>query len=84
MQFKHKIIPAIFPLFKIRNSIFEMINLSQNQRLRAMIFHDISPRNLSKFSNQITHLIRSWEFITTEQFVRILSGSEEIKKKVFF
>lgn len=81
MQIKHIILPAIFPLFEVKNSIFEIINLSQNQRLRVMLFHDISPENLSKFSNQITHLIRSWEFITTEQFVRILSGSEEIKKK---
>ena len=81
MQIKHIILPAIFPLFEVKNSIFEIINLSQNQRLRLMLFHDISPGNLSKFSNQITHLIRSWEFITTEQFVRILSGSEEIKKK---
>ena len=84
MFVKNLVLPVTYPIFKFKNNILYELGYKLEQKLRILLLHDISPKLFSNFNDQILHLMKSWEFITTDQFVRILSGSKEIKKKAFF
>jgi peptidoglycan/xylan/chitin deacetylase (PgdA/CDA1 family) len=80
MGLKHRILAASYPLLKAKSFITRRLHPMNSGRLRVMLYHDIAPENEESFAGQLRWLSQSWSFITPEQFIAMLTGTEPLIK----
>jgi peptidoglycan/xylan/chitin deacetylase (PgdA/CDA1 family) len=74
MFLHHVLLAAIYPALRIMTIIRKNIFLKRDDRLRVLLYHDIPPAKRGQFSDQLRRLKQTWEFITPEEFEKIMSG----------
>ena len=68
MDLKHKILKSIYPIFFLRNRLFDILNNKYRGKVRILIYHDIPPEAQNSFSKQIEYLKKTWDFISPQKF----------------
>lgn len=74
MPFKHRILASFYKPYNIYFRFISFIYKRNKSKLRVLVYHDISPDELSKFVRQLTWLKKSWNFITPEEFEQHKKG----------
>ena len=77
MSFKHWILSATYHPLRLWNGMLGV--LGSRPRLRVLLYHDIAPTEEVHFAAQLRWLSRSWNFVTPEQFSKVISGDERIE-----
>lgn len=78
MSYKHQILAAGYPFFRMKNFARSRVTSQSANRLRVLVFHDIPPNCIGQFSEQIRWLKRQWRFIDFETFGAIIEGSRPL------
>lgn len=74
MSIKHTLLTLSYLPLKLGNSILTKSSGQRVGRLRVLLYHDIAPADIEKFSSQLRWLNRFWRFITPMEFSAMLSG----------
>ena len=69
-----KNLKLFFPFLRFISFVKSNIFSNKNGRLRILIFHDIPPEDESAFSNLLIWLSKRWNFITPNEFEKIIKG----------
>ncbi|QQR81389.1 MAG: polysaccharide deacetylase family protein [Deltaproteobacteria bacterium] len=78
MSLHHNILASAYYPLKLIYSVKNLFG-SSNNRLRVLLYHDISPDDQDCFAAQLRWLSRSWSFVTPKQFEAMISGEEKIR-----
>ena len=71
-----KNLKLLFPILRLFSIAKLNIFSNTNGRLRILIFHDIPPEDESTFSDLLIWLSKRWNFITPNEFEKIISGEQ--------
>jgi len=69
-----KNLKLFFPFLRFISFVKSNIFSNKNGKLRILIFHDIPPEDESVFSNLLIWLSKRWNFITPNEFEKIIKG----------
>ena len=76
---KNNILKQFYYPLKIANSIGNYFGMASSNSLRALIYHDIGPKEHDKLRKQLEWLSDSWRIISPDQFSLMISGQEKIE-----
>ena len=79
MKFHHYLIAIIYP-FKRLILFFKkfLFNVEPNE-LRVLLYHDIPQEKFNKFYQQLIILKKSWNFISPDEFSKIMDKKKKLK-----
>lgn len=78
MDLKHQILKSIYPIFFLRNRLFNKLKKNYREKVRILIYHDIPPEAQNSFSKQIEYLKKTWDFISPQKFIRSILGDDDV------
>ena len=76
MGFKHKVLAVSYPAMLCTRGLAKLTGLDLRPRLRVLLYHDIAPDEIEKFSHQLLWLSKRWNFVSPEQFESMVRGDE--------
>jgi peptidoglycan/xylan/chitin deacetylase (PgdA/CDA1 family) len=79
MSLHHQILAASYYPIKLTKTIGRLLGLSSANKLRVLLYHDIAPRDQANFAAQLRWLKRTWNFVTVDQYVAMVSGQAPIR-----
>lgn len=79
MSFHHHILAGAYYPVKLVKSVGGFLNLTSPNRLRILLYHDVAPQEQERFANQLSWLMRTWNFVSPEQFVSMVAGDKPIR-----
>jgi len=71
---------ASYPLLLAINKFKKILGIGSSGRVRVLLYHDVSPSQISALQLQLIWLSQRWEFITPDKFTDLLRGREVIDK----
>ncbi len=74
MSFMHSLVASAYHPLKLGNNLLRCLGAKSDARIRILIYHDISPRELDRFAAQLHWLSKSWTFISPQQFESMMRG----------
>jgi len=78
MSFHHQLLIITRPLQKIVRRIACKLGLIDSNRLRVLLYHDISEEEQGNFYQQLIWLKKDWNFLTPSQFEKMILGDTPI------
>ena len=78
MNFNHKILSHIYYPYKAVQNIATLFDPNNNNKLRVLLFHDIAKKDFNKFKKKLEWLSKKWDFISANDFGRMINGDEQI------
>ncbi|MFH1638900.1 MAG: polysaccharide deacetylase family protein [Chloroflexota bacterium] len=70
---------AAYPPLRLGNNLLRRVGAKSDARVRVLICHDIALQEQVRFSAQLRWLMRSWTFVSPQQFAAMMSRDEPIK-----
>ncbi|MBU0587312.1 MAG: polysaccharide deacetylase family protein [Gammaproteobacteria bacterium] len=82
MDFLRPLLPVAYPMLRLSRLVRRVVPGAGAgaAELRVLLYHDIHPRQLDVFRDQLTDLSRRWKFITPVQFERVMRGEEPLRQ----
>ena len=74
MSFHHKLLIITRPIQKVARKIGCKLGFISPNRLRVLLYHDISLEEEESFYNQLVWLKKDWNFVTPIQFEEMILG----------
>jgi peptidoglycan/xylan/chitin deacetylase (PgdA/CDA1 family) len=78
MSFHHKLLIITRPIQKVARKIGCKLGFISPNRLRVLLYHDISFEEEESFYNQLVWLKKNWNIVTPLQFEEMISGKNPI------
>ena len=75
----HRLLAAAYYPLKGTKIIGRPLGLASRDRLRVLVYHDVAPHELARFTDQLLWLRRSWNFVSPDRFARMVSGAERMR-----
>lgn len=77
MSLQKKCLSLTYEPLRALTTIASALRLMQ-PRLRVLMFHDISPNEMSKLEDLLVWLRGSWDFLSPQEFEQVMVGEREI------
>lgn len=75
----HRILEAAYTPTKLTKGIGRRLGLGSPHALRALLYHDIAPKDKERFAEQLRWLAGRWTFVSPQRFASMLSGEEPVQ-----
>jgi peptidoglycan/xylan/chitin deacetylase (PgdA/CDA1 family) len=78
MSAHHQALAAAYYPLSLAKALGRSLGLSPKNQLRVLLYHDMAPAEQARFAAQLQWLARSWNFVSPDQFARMVAGDEPI------